>query len=126
MDHVRTEKVEKPLDSGGTNVIRDVDEFLNTPVRNTLSSHRHLEIKSNEHIKKVLFALSNSWWVKVHYDPFKRNKIPFALRIRGSILVGMVPTLVLVAVWSSIVVYVHMYHHDLAVDSVLITITGEL
>ena len=65
-------------------------------------------------------------WPKVHYDPFKRNKIPFALRIRGSILVGMIPTLVLVAIWSSIVTYVHLYHHSLAVDSVLITVTGEL
>lgn len=39
MDHVKTEKVEKTLESEGMNVIRDVDEFLNTPVRNILSSH---------------------------------------------------------------------------------------
>lgn len=84
-------------------------------------------MESNEHSIKIPFALSNSCrWVKVHYDPFKRNKVPFALRIRGSILVDMIPTLVLVAVWSSIVVYVHMYHHSLAVDGVLITVTGEL
>lgn len=33
MDHVKTGKAEKPLDRSRTNMIRDVDEFLNTPVR---------------------------------------------------------------------------------------------
>ncbi|KAF8453049.1 Bestrophin, RFP-TM, chloride channel-domain-containing protein [Terfezia claveryi] len=66
------------------NIIKDVDEFLNTP----------------------------------------RNLIPFALRIRGSILGRMIPTLVIIGVWSSIVAYVHIYHHSLSVESVLITVTG--
>ncbi|KAF8428385.1 Bestrophin, RFP-TM, chloride channel-domain-containing protein [Tirmania nivea] len=73
------------------NIIKDVGEFLNTPV---------------------------------HYDPFKRNLVPFALRIRGSILGRMIPTLAIIGVWSSIVTYVHIYHYSLSVDSLLITVTG--
>ena len=60
----------------------------------------------------------------MHYDPFARGKIPFALRIRGSVLGGMLPTLLLVGIWSSLVVYVGTYHLNLAVDSLLITVTG--
>lgn len=37
----------------------------------------------------------------------------------------MIPTLVAIGIWSSIVAYVHIYHHSLSVDSLLITVTGE-
>lgn len=61
---------------------------------------------------------------QVHYDPFAPNRIPFALRIKGSILGGMLPTLFFFGVWSSVVCYISMHHYSLAVEGLLITVTG--
>ncbi|KAK9461604.1 Bestrophin, RFP-TM, chloride channel-domain-containing protein [Lipomyces oligophaga] len=59
---------------------------------------------------------------KVHDDPFSRSSIPYALRFRGSIFWSLVPQLVLVSAWATLIVCISLLKQTLAVSSVLITV----
>ena len=59
MDNLKAGRVEKPLDRARTNMIRDVDEFLNTPVRHfILALTRQINTTSRSCLYTV--TLSNS------------------------------------------------------------------
>ncbi|KAK9457601.1 Bestrophin, RFP-TM, chloride channel-domain-containing protein [Dipodascopsis uninucleata] len=61
---------------------------------------------------------------KVHDDPFARTRVPYALRFRGSIFWKLLPQLLIVAGWASIIVCVAQLKTGLGVSSILITILG--
>ncbi|KAK9466879.1 Bestrophin, RFP-TM, chloride channel-domain-containing protein [Lipomyces arxii] len=61
---------------------------------------------------------------KVHDDPFARSALPYALRFRGSIFWSLLPQMVIVASWGSLIVSISLLKTNLGVSSILITVLG--
>lgn len=57
-------------------------------------------------------------------DPTLHSKVPYFLRIRGSILPVMILPLFFVAVWATVITFASKYGYPLAVDPVLLTVLG--
>src|SRR4051812_20929284 len=54
----------------------------------------------------------------------KPSRLPYPLRFRSGVILVTLPSLLLVGVWSAAVVYVHIYHYNLAVDEGLVPLLG--
>ncbi|KAK9240840.1 Bestrophin, RFP-TM, chloride channel-domain-containing protein [Lipomyces kononenkoae] len=61
---------------------------------------------------------------KVHDDPFARSALPYALRFRGSIFWNLVPQILIVASWGTLIVCISQLKTYIGVSTVLITVLG--
>ncbi|KAA8912065.1 Bestrophin, RFP-TM, chloride channel-domain-containing protein [Sphaerosporella brunnea] len=57
-------------------------------------------------------------------DPNKHSRLPFFIRVHGSILPKLLVPLVFIAAWSTAIVVISKLVHSLAVDSLLLTVLG--
>lgn len=57
-------------------------------------------------------------------DPTLHSKLPYYLRMRGSILPVMILPIMFVAVWATAITAICHYGYYIAFDSVLLTVLG--
>ena len=57
-------------------------------------------------------------------DMQKHSKLPFFMRIHGSILPKMILPLLFVGAWTTAMVCIHKLYHEIEVDTVLLTVLG--
>jgi len=57
-------------------------------------------------------------------DPTKHSKLPYFLRVHGSILPKMVLPMLFIGGWATCITCISKYVHNLKVDSVLLTVLG--
>src|SRR5580704_4138036 len=61
----------------------------------------------------------------VHDDPFARNKLPYGLRLKGGILLEILPSTTFIGILATIIVLLRHYKVvDLSVSTTLISVLG--